>query len=249
LECADEEMDHTEWRLMVHVIASNGLVVSEFHLPFRHAERIRVDEWTDRIYVPSPPEDGDRGSTVQVCTLDGRPVMTIHLGELRPALGWLDDLAIDPERHGIVLLDSDHHRIIRIAHNGTLDGIHFLGAKPLRITDIAVGPRGNVVYSVMETFAVNSTFAHNSSILEIDVNGTVVDTFVGFGDPPTNGPTFGAISVGRDGQLFAFDHVEQTVFAWEHSPHPPPGAEQESKAAVMSSDVGRRHQRLSGQRM
>jgi len=249
LVCGDDR----DWHILVHVMSSSGQVVSEFRLPFRQVQRIRVDEWADRVYIPSIPEGGDRGSTVQIYTLDGRYVMNISL-DIRPALRSLADLVIDPDTHGIVLLDSEHHRIIRLAANGTLEQIHQLGDRAIDVVDLAFGERGNVLYSVLETYQFNSSFAHNSSIVELDANGTVVETFVGFGDPVRDGPDFGAIAVGRDGQLFAFDLSDQAVFVWEHHPHPLHADIQPSQPALTFPHAGGtpssliRHQRLKASR-
>ena len=216
LECEDERGS----RLLVHVIGSSGQTLSEFRLPFRHAGRIRVDEWADRLYVPSPPDAFGHAGRVEVSTLDGQPLGHLE-PELSPALGRIDDLVVDAPSHSLLLLDGDHHRIVRLSLNGTLEHVHDLGRRSLRLGDIAVGPHGSVLYSELETLHVNGSFTYRSGVLQLNSTGHVEELYVGYGDREQGGPFFSAISLGHDGRLFAYDRQELSVFVWEHHPHPP----------------------------
>ena len=197
---------------LVHVQARNGHVMAEFRLQDAgYGWRLRVDEYNNRILVPSYDNYGQ--GVVLVYDLKGR--LTGNLTASPPLGFWIDNIVPDPDGLAVLILDTLNQRIVSVFWNGTTRWS--MDTSPLGfVTDIVFRADGSFFYSLTQRYYINNTYSYNSSVQVYNGN-PATDVYMGYGQPPlSGGPAFGALLLSR-GELYAFDYTALTLYFWKLS--------------------------------
>ena len=193
----------------VHALRASGGVQLDLLIPGQAADRIRVDESADRLYLTGYGGERSEG-LVHVLDLQGRPLRRITAD---PPLGYLADFVVasGPDGGGeLLLLDNANARVVGVDRDGSITFTTDLRAYD-ELRHVASAGRGEMYLSVTEVQFVGSELVPVSFVARVERSGREVDRFVA--GQPWDGPTFRALAA-RGDDLFAWDRRYATIFVW-----------------------------------